>query len=272
MKRLAATLFFLPLALSATTFEEQPWFGDMCEFDWRAQYSYSFYAQVDRALVPLKNTSHDHLVATGLGVTLPDDWNWQVEVDFFTSPRTDFGWRSFAFSARRRLLDDVACDPISLTVGATVRAAPGRMLRDISVPFHSRGDFELHTSLGKEWSRGPYWQWRIWGLGAAGIGVRGLPWFRTDLYFEGNWCDRLQWRLFALGYFGTGRKEFVDIQDFHGWANRHHQSIDIGATFKLLFNTWGSLRFDYSYRVFAHVYPERINAFTATYTLPFSPF
>jgi hypothetical protein len=205
-------------------------------------------------------------------VTLPDEWNWQTEVDFFSSPRTSFGWRSVAFSARRRLLDDVTCDPISWIVGATARAVAKNTLSDISVPFHSRGDFELHTALGKEWGHGRHWQWRVWGLGAVGIGVRGLPWFRTDLYFEGNWCDRFQWRLFGLGYFGTGRKEFVDINHFHGWANRHHQSIDLGGSLKLLLDTWGALRFDYSYRVYAHVFPERLQALTLTYTLPFCPF
>ena len=271
MKRLAAIPLFIPLILGATTLEEKPWFGNMCEFNWRAEYGYSFYDKVDRARVQLQKTSHDHLAATGLGVTIPDDWNWQVEVDFFSSPRTSFNWRSFAISARKRFLDDLCYDPISLTAGVTMRAVSRRMLEDVSVPFHSRGDFELHTALGKEWSQGPYWQWRIWGLGAVGIGIKGLPWFRTGLYFMGNWCDRLKWRLFGRGYFGTGRREHVSIQNFNGWGNLHHQSIDLGASIKVLFGTWGTLRFGYMRRVFAHVFPEDVNFFTVTYKLPFCP-
>lgn len=262
--------FLTPVMLCATTFEEKPWFGQFCEFNWRAQYSYSFFDKVDRALTQLPSTSHDHLVATGLQLTAPETWNWQLEMDFFNSPRSDWGWRSAAFSARKLFCDDVCGDPISLTGGLTIRAVSKRMLKDVSVPFHARGNFELHTALGKEWSKGCTWQWRIWGLGALGMGTRGLPWVRTDLYFLGNWCDRHQWRLFARGYFGLGRKDHVDIQDFNGYGNIAHRSIDLGGSWKILCGIWGSLRFDYSHRVFARAFPEHLNAFTITYDLPFS--
>ena len=76
----------------------------------------------------------------------------------------------------------------------------------------------------------------------------------------------------AFGNVGFGGKQHVDVHHFNGWAEFQHQSIDLGAAYGYEFALWGKLTATYAHRVFAHNFPERVNFFTLTYSLPFSYF
>ena len=252
--------------------EEKPWFNELLEFHFLPQYSYNFFDQIDRSQPKFKKTFQTHVLNLGLDVTVPDTWNWEVELEFADTTRVDWGYRSTALQVRKLWLDDVAGDPISLCSGFVYRDSSSRMRRAFSTPYHARANFEFNTALGKEWSQGPCWIFRTFALAAIGQGTKGSPWFRGDLFFLWNLQDCHAFRLYMQSYIGIGSKETVKTKHFNGWANIAHRSIDLGASYAYRFGVYGSLRFDYLYRVFARSYPEKVNFFYFTYDFPFSVF
>lgn len=251
--------------------EEDPWFSEFLEFNFRTGYEYSFFNQIDHSSRSLDETIHAHVLDFGLGLTAPQDWNWELELEFADTTLESFGYRSFALGIRKLWWDDVCGDPVSLVTGFTYRDASSRFLTDPSTPYHARANFELHTSVGKEWCCGHYWSFRIFSLLALGQANKGSPWLRGDLTLWGNFQDCHQVSLYGKSYFGFGSRETVNIDNFNGWANIRHQSIDVGGSYRYLLGIYGSLRFDYLHRVYARSYPEHVNFFVFTYQLPFCP-
>lgn len=262
------------LTLSTTCFalEEKPWFGDSFELYFDATYDYNFFRKVDRATPQLSNTFNTHVLKGGLDVTAIETWNWEAELEFADTTPISWGYRSFALQIRKLWLDDICGDCVSLTTGLSYRDASSRMRKALSTPYHSRANFELNTSAGKEWSSGCYWFFRTYGNFAIGQGTSGSPWLRGDLYFLWNWQNQHQVRLYLESYWGLGKRITVPTNPFSGWDNIRHQSIDLGASYRLLFSCYGSLQFDYMYRIYARSYPEHVNLFLFTYHLPFSIF
>jgi len=266
--RKIALLAFLPSCCFAL--EEDPWFSQLCEFVFRADYNYQFYSKIDHGSRSLDGTRHVHVVGGELELTIPETWNWQVELEFADTKPESFGYRSFALQVRKLWWDDVCGDPVSVATGFVYRDASSRLLKAQSTPYHARANFELNTAIGKEWDYSCYWAFRVYALGAIGQANKGAPWLRGDLVLSANYLDCHQWRLYAKSYFGLGSKETVSIDHFNGWANIHHQSVDVGGSYRFLMGMYGSFRFDYFHRVYAHSYPEHLNSFIVTYEIPSS--
>lgn len=269
MKKLALAL---ALPVAGFALEQDPWFDQCYEFLFRADYSYDFFRKIDHASPPLHKTQQTHVVGAELELTAPETWNWQLELELATTNGESFGYRSFALQIMRGWLDDVCGDPISLATGFLYRDASSRFLHAPSTPYHARANFEFYTSMGKEWSRGHCWLFRVFALGAVGQGSRGSPWARGDLTLWANSCDRYEIKFYVKSYFGFGDHTTVDLDPFRGWAKIRHQSVDIGGSYRFCGTIYGSLRFDYLYRVYARSYPEHVNWFQVTYELPFCPF
>ncbi|NGX38053.1 MAG: hypothetical protein K1000chlam2_01222 [Chlamydiae bacterium] len=270
MKKTLFALLLIPQFCFAV--QEKPWYGDFCEFHFRPQYNYNFFNDVDNGIPQLNSTFHTHVLAGTLEVTIPECWNWELELEFADTSSVSWGYRSFALQVRRLWLDDICGDPVSLSTGFVYRDASSRMRDALSTPYHARANFEVHTAVGKEWSHRCYWVFRTFGVVAIGQGTEGFPWLRGDLYFLFNYQDCHQFRLYGQSYFGLGNRDTVRIDDFDGWAKIAHHSIDLGASYRYQFGCYGNLRFDYLYRVYAHSYPEHVNFFIFTYDFPFSLF
>lgn len=270
MKRLVALALCLPSLCFALY--ERPWFGDIGELYFRPQYAYSFFDEVDNSTSSLPSTLFQHLLCANLETTIPPTWNWQIELEFADTTPVSWGYRSAALQVTKLWLDDVCGDPVSLTTGLSYRDSSSRLRRALPTPYHARANFEFHTSIGKEWSRGCYWTFRTYGTFAVGQGTKGSPWLRGDYYLWFNRCNTCQFRLYAKSYWGLGSKTAVPVPGFDGWADIGHQSIDLGVSFRYQFQCYGALRFDYMYRVYARSYPAQVNCFVLTYDLPFCPF
>ncbi len=263
-------LLFLPSVCLAL--EEDPWFGNCFEFHFRPLYEYNFFDRVDNSAPKQKETFNTHFLDFGLGVTAPETWDWELEVEFADTTPISFGYRSFAFQVRKLWWDDVCGDPVSLTTGLVYRDASSRMRDALSTPYHARANFEFHTAIGKEWCDGCDWTFRIYTFAAVGQGTEGSPWLRGDLYFWANLHDCHQFRVFGMSYWGLGSQETVPIDDFKGWAKIGHQSIDVGASYRYRLGVYGWFRFDYMHRIFARSYPEHVNFFIISLDIPFSVF
>jgi len=270
MKKVA--FFILGLPHLCFALEEAPWFGNVFEFNFQANYEYNFFNKVESGRPQLHHTYHTNVFGAALDLTAPDTWNWEVEVEFANTTNVSTGYRSAAIQVRKLWLDDVACDPVSFATGFVYRDASTHLRKALSTPYHARANFELNAAIGKEWSRCYYWFFRTYVLAAIGQGTKGSPWLRGDLYLWWNVEDRHQFYLYGRSYFGLGGRKDVPVDHFRGWSHIGHQSIDLGISYRYFFQCYGNLRFDYLYRVYARSYPERVNFFQFTYELPFSCF
>jgi hypothetical protein len=262
----------LGITTCATAFEEKPWLGDFLGFYLDSSYTYSRFNHVQNAVHQLRHASNDNLLTFDLNFCPADGWDIDLEAEFAHTPRQRWGRRSLATQLRYRWLDDIAGDPISLTTGLSIRQVAHVSVRDISSPYAARWDFEVHSAIGKEWSRGPSWYMRWYGVGALGQGNRGSPWTRARLVLEGNREDHHQVSLFGYGYWGFGSQEKVNIAHFHGWGQIDHGSIDLGAGYRYVTDVWGYLWLEYSHRVYARSYPAAVNTVQIGYHLPFTFF
>jgi hypothetical protein len=278
MLRKKIFLFFLLFPLASHALLIKPWFSEVLEFELDTSYTYSRYRHVQDSVQPLKHASNDHLVAFDLslvpvlGLAAEANWCYDIEVELADTPRQSFGFRSAAAQVRYLWLDDVVGDFASITTGLNIRGVSHTSLRDVSCPYHYYGNIELNAAIGKEWDRMQFWVARTFAFLGIGTAYRGYPWIRAHFAVEGDHQDRYQYQVFGRGYFGLGHQNKVNIDHFHGYEFIRHQSIDIGASFRYLFELWGSLSLEYAYRVYAHSFPEHVNFVTICYRLPFSLF
>ena len=266
MRRL---LLLLPLALFA--FDYEPWFPELLEVNFIPSYQYRHYPSINGAR-PKNHSSTDHVVNLGLAMTFAPDWHAQVETEFADTSKRDWGFRDAAAQIRHIVLDDTGGDPISLAIGGITRWTKTRYLQDPSTPYAANFDLELSMAVGKEFTNTYDWLYRLWGFLGAGIGNRGSPWLRPILTFQGNLRDRNIYTFFTEGYFGFGKKRFVNTNNFNGYGPVRHQSIDIGVAYTRMMGIYGSLKIAFAYRPFAHNFPRKASTCTITYYFPFSPF
>jgi hypothetical protein len=266
----------LSFALTTTSLlalEEEPWFGDMCQLQAKASYAYSFFRKVNHGIPQLKKTWHDHLLTLGLEARFPERWSWEIQLEGDATTRRSFGYSSVAAQGRYLWLDDIAGDPVSLVTGLTLREVSTRSLKQLSTPYHGRFSAEGHLAIGKEWTKDCLWHTGLFAFGSIGVPNQGALFGRANLFYLGNYCDKIQWRLFALGYFGAGHRREVPTRHFHGYSKIAHRSIDGGAGVSAALGCggeYGFLYFDYLYRFYARSYPEKVNCFIFSYELPFS--
>lgn len=268
MMRPALFILLAPQILCALP--QKPWFGNIYEFFFDGSYTYSFYNHVANGRPGTHHHSRDNTLFLGVGFTPSPSWDAYAEAEVARTTRQEFNWRSFALQGRYLFFDDIIGDPLSLVAGLSMRGVHHLSLRDISCPYAAEFNLEANLSAGKEWSCGPFWDIRTYGYGLVGIAQRGAPWTRLFFSFEGNYQNHQRYQLFANGYFGFGGKNFVPVDHFHGYANIHHQSIDLGFAYSYHHDIWGTLTLEYGYRPFSHAYPARESVFTLRYHLPFS--
>lgn len=273
MRRLGVCTIFLAASSTALlAFEEKPWLGEFLEFYFDPSYTYTRFRDVQNAVKQPSHASNNQVLAVDLGLCPLDGWDAAAEFELAHTPRQTWGRRSVGIQVRKRFLDDVMGDRVSLTAGGTVRQVAGRSVRDISSPYAAPWNFEAHTAVGQEWSQGASWYMRWFGVGALGMGNRGSPWLRARGVFEMNRENRHQGIFFATGYWGFGHRKKVDVDAFTGWGKINHSSVDLGVGYRYVTDVWGYFFLEYAYRVFARSYPERQNSIQVGYHLPFSPF
>jgi len=264
MRRLLA---LLPLTLGAL--EIDPWLGNLWEFKFVPSYTYSRFRDVQNGHPQLKAPFNVHLPAAGFGFAFTPSWAFDVDIEFADTPRQSMGYRSSGYQIRHEWLNDIVGDFTTFTTGFNVRGVSRHSLKDISCPYHSDFNFELTGALGKEWNKAAEWTTRVFGFAAVGIANHGFPWTRFVVSLEKNAWHCHRFGAFLNGYLGFGPHERVNTSHFHGYAFIRHQSLDVGGRYAYVFDVWGHLDFIYTRRVYARSFPENVNFFTLSYTLPF---
>ncbi len=266
------SIWFFLGSTSLFSMQEKPWFGNLYEIELNASHSYSFFHKVGHGHPSLKRTWRDYLTTLAIGSRIAENWSLEAEIQGDATTRRSFGYSSIALQGRYLWLDDIAGDAVSLATGLTLRQTSKTSLHQLSTPYHAPFTAELHIALGKEWIKSSHWMQRLFVFGGFGKGTRGAPWWRADCFYINNYCDRVEWRLFLLGFFGCGNTQSVPLSHFRGWGHIAHYSVDLGTGLSFLFIPWGSFKFDYIRRIYAHSYPQGVNFFVFSYELPFSLF
>lgn len=269
MKKL---LFLFIVPVFVFSFAIDPWYGAVGEFEFRPAYTYRYYPSINKGRNSSDYHSHDHLIDLNLGVQFWPGWDFQIETDFSRTRKLSWGTQCVGLQLRTLIFDDVAGDPISLSLGLQSYYVPTRNLRDVSSPYHAQGNIEVGLAFGKEIDRAYSWLFRVWGFLGTGIANRGFPWMRPVIAAEVKMKEQHRLKLFSEGSFGFGKRHAIHIDRFNGYAKIAHRSVDLGLCYTYRFKIWGALSAQYAYRLYAHSFPERASLLKVEYRLPCSLF
>ncbi|MBI5274292.1 MAG: hypothetical protein HY860_04475 [Chlamydiales bacterium] len=265
------TLLIICSIYHLCAFDQRPWIDEPYLFDLRPSFSLSYFPSVANAN-QLDFHSLNEDININLGVATMSGCDIQAEIEAFNSRMKVFNVESIGVQVRKLLFDDIEGDLFSWIIGLNYRVVPHYRLEDVAMPYHYVSNVEAVTSMGKEFSKGPYWIYHIYSMLAAGIANKGSPWMKVDFYGEGLIQDRHEWDVFLKTYFGFGNKNIININKFDGYYDVAHHSIDLGAGYRYHFVLYGSLGINALYRLYAHAYPSHLFAVTIDYCFPFSVF
>lgn len=262
-------IWFFLLPVAVVGFEEQPWFGDVYEFNWLSKYTYAHYGSVNGAVPSLDKSSDNHFLYLDLEFPFSPDWDAELDLHFADTAQESFNYTSTGFQVRHLFWDDIIGDPITFVAGLSFRYVPHWSVTDIATPYYGAANFEGQCSFGKEFDHFEFWRFRLWGFAALGVANIGSPWMRAKLAFEGNVEDRHKWAIQVEGAHSFGRKVLLS-PDFNGYARVRSKNIDITGSYGYTFGPWGTIRLYYTRRLLAKRFPDRVNAYSVSYLLPFS--
>ncbi len=249
------------LSIPIWSIEFQPWVGNYLEFEWSNHLFYQTYSAVDSNSYLKQRSASDLFLTTNLGNSIIPEGSIAIEATMAHTRQQRFDLDNIRLAGRYMWLDDILGDYLSLTTGLILTHAFKSSLYDISSFHHGRTEAELFVSVGKEISSlTKTWCSRWWSTGGIGIAEQGSPWLRAQFIYEHQICDRHRWRVFGKTLWGLGHHRLC-IQDFRGYGPVRHQSIDLGLGYTYLIKFFGSVSFEYSYRVYARNFPVQNHQF-----------
>jgi hypothetical protein len=267
----------LPTALLMTSclfsLEESPWLEFPYEFHFKTTFLESYYSEIQGATFQKKDyrNSWNEQFNLELAVTTLSMLDIALEGEFFQTKATSFTLESLASQLRWQVLDDIQGDPFSVALGGNLRFVPDHALRDPYVPYQGLINFEALLAVGKEFDVAFDWTKRFYVLSAVGIAIQGAPYLRVDARFDMHRKNHL-FALLLNTNFGFGQKDSIDFDHFHGYADIWHQSLDLGVAYAYLFDIYGKLGIELSYRPYAKNFPKNFSKIEIRYDFPFSIF
>ena len=265
---LSLICIFLQTDIHAT--DLKPWFAKHLQVQGLVDYRYQTYSSLDAPQASKKYSSDDSFVDASL-IFVRDPFSLQVEAQFADTRKRNFDWDHVGLTARYLILDDNIGDPFSLSSGLTLSRAWREAVNDISSFHHGQNEAFFHLAIGRQKVLENEWICRAWSVLGLGTADRWTPWIVADAAYEWiNPCSSLRYKLFVNTLWGCGNHK-LRVEDFGGYSKINHQSIDLGLGITKQFDYYGTLSFNYSYRVYAHNYPNRASNFVVSYNYPFGP-
>lgn len=229
-----------------------PWLETYLQPEVRASFRYLAY----------EHSSNNYFFDASASLTATPTFSVELEAELAKTSRQTWGVDHLKATGRYVLWDDIAGDPLSVTLGLSLIQAFQPSLRDISSFHHGISEAELFLSFGKETAQGEEWVRRWWGFGAIGIASRGFPWYRGRLSYEWRIRQLFELAIFADGLKGAGFKK-LHRHHFKGYGAIDHRSVDLGLRLTYLIPFFGSFYVEYAYRPYAQNFPKRANIVTA---------
>lgn len=254
---LFSVFLLAPRVMEAT--EYQPWLGNLYEFELRSSFRYQGYSKLASGPRSVNYSSDDLFLnlslsnaksepASGLGL--------ELELTQAKTRKQKGEIDQIKLTSRCVLLDDVAGDPIGITVGLSYAQAFPASLKDPSSFHHGLYNSECFLSIGKEQPDDLQWGSRWWGVAGFGVAEKGSAWLRFRLDYEKRLWERHALRGFVHSLCGLGGKR-LHADCFQGYGPVAHRSIDVGLRYMYFIEYYGSANIEYSYRVHACNFPSR---------------
>lgn len=253
---------------SVQAFDCSPWMDEPWHVSVNADLGVEFYPNVAGGYNPPGYDSINALALFGAKVPLLKEWELAVEFLLERTSRYNFNFQNAALQVRKLFFNDIAGDMVSLDVSGSIRIMPDWWTKDVSIPYHNIANFEIATSIGKEFCRNDNWFLRVFAWVAFGQANKGVPWFRTNATLITQITKDFLLSLECIGYFGLGNEYTVNVDNFASYANIHHESIDAAITFAYASPTMGTFTFLYDRRFYAVAFPEELNRFEIRWNYP----
>lgn len=274
--------YFLPFLIAAPILggatEYHPWYNQTMVGEIRNTHRIYTYDRVESPTgdLPDSDTAYTMTLAFGINPidvftgSYSDDWYGEAELNLMSSHQHSFGFDDVRLTVRKRFLEDIVGDPVTLTAGATLIAAWRQALYDLSSFHHGLYEAEFHLAAGKEWSCGARWVHRIWGLALVGVAEQGSPWLKGRLVYDFNQNDRWFYQFFCEALWGLGKDDLDLGVPFRGYGPIRHQSIDLGTEIRYQTESGNSIAFKAARRVHEKDFPENARMFYLEIFIPFS--
>lgn len=247
-----------------------PWFGNAYELEARISVAYQTYKDIDSGHQLVRYASDDFFLHGSLSSVwgYEADWAAEIEATLADTRHHHFNLDNIRLTGRYLLADDVAGDNFSIVAGVTAIQAIAISVNDISSFHHGKLEGECHLSFGRETACGDRCGSRWWILAAIGTADVGSPWLRGMATLEWRLSDNKEIALFAHWLEGFGSHE-LDPDNFHGYGNIRHRSLDIGWRYTYEIDCFGSLYVEYVNRPYARNFPAHANIVKLNLFVPF---
>jgi hypothetical protein len=249
---------FLHADLNWSAWDLSPWFGRTFEFFPKAQYRWQRYHSVETSTGRQKVSGLDHFVDLSLQISPWPIFDAGIALSVCDTKQHHIDLEDTELLVRYQLLDDIVGDSVSAVIGA-------RVIETFSAARYEPGIFnrgsiggELLLSVGREWSQGSQWLWRIWALGACGCANVGKPWWRSSFTVKANYDECYHAEVFVAANGGCGRQALV-VDDFRGYGLVDYSAVDCGGRLHRYFEDGSDIAFMYMRRLYARNTPCHVN-------------
>ncbi len=263
----------LSLSTQVCALQQAPWFGNDNEFEWRTNYSYQSYDELDTKDSSSHRPSKDHFVDLGIGIASMGCYHGEISLGLASidekGKKSDNFLESISAQGRYLWSNDIVGDPFSVTIGASVAYIPSKALRKPSIIRHGNTEGELHLAIGKELTAGKTWERRGWGLAAFGVGNIGSPWLNGKVVWEENFDDIHRFELTGSWKHGLGGRSLDSVAAFTSFRSLNYDAADVKFLYAYTWDIWGDINFAYTRRMHAKYAPKDVDTLTLEVFVPF---
>ena len=260
-------LFFSLSIIPFNALHLEPWLSKALEFQPEFSYRFQTYPSINSSKHHQHYSSNDNFFNAQLGLAV-EPFELQLETCAANTRKRSFGMDFFSLNAFYLLSNDILGDPYSIKAGASFAPAWRQALNDISSFHHGLYEFAGHFSIGRESSYQSEWLTRWWSSFTLGQAEQGYPWMRLQGVWEKNICDSLRYRAFIETLWGFGPRS-LHSRHFRGYGPVKHRSVDIGIASYYTICNYGTIKLEYSRRIFAYNFPRQANNIILSYLFPF---
>jgi hypothetical protein len=270
MKGLIYKSLFILSTVPLCAIKSDPWIPPPYELNVEAGYSFAYFPSVNNAVNPVSYSSPVNTLDLSINGAFTTELFCELDFEFDGTRKVNFGLESFAPCIKYQLLNDLTGDSVALLVGTYFRYVPTNRLRDVATPYSGEYNFDFLLSIGKEFDQEGEVAGRTYAMLDVGIATKGMPWLLMDIMGEAVLLEHNFLRAGVDAYFGFGDNTEVNIDNFYGYGNINHNSLNIKLGYAYKFSVWGEIALLYKRRVIAVSFPSDLDYIGLTYNVSFS--
>lgn len=252
-------LLLLLLTSSMYATEYAPWFSPLWEFQRRVTFAYQNEGRVQTPEGSFTRHCDDYTYLFSLGLTPWPYWNVELELALSNTCEIPISYQAALLTVRYQWMDELDCDPITLTTGLTLSVPGNRYQRNFTFLYPGHVNGEVHLTAGKQWCLT-----HVYALAGFGIADQGNGWLHGKGVVH-------MWPLdfFIEGYYGLGPNDIQPNERFKGYSSIAYRTVDVGGSLTYDFAFYCSLKFTGWVNVYARNFTQDYWGLAAELSIPF---